>query len=73
MLLNGTEHCGNHTSCSNSNDDIYGFSCLCQAGYVSHRINYGQDLSVGVVLVLVFRLQGQGRVYRGRAQLWGQH
>ena len=41
MLLNGTEFCGNHTTCSNGNDDIYGLTCSCQEGYVSHRINYG--------------------------------
>ena len=41
MLLNGTEFCGNHTTCSNGDNDSYGLTCSCQEGYVSHRINYG--------------------------------
>ena len=41
MLMNGTEYCGNHTACSNNNDDSRGLACSCEAGYTAHRINYG--------------------------------
>ena len=41
-LLNGTEFCGNHSSCSNSDDQTYGVSCSCDPGYTEHTINSGE-------------------------------
>ena len=42
QLIDGFEYCGNHSYCSNSDDDSRGLTCGCDTGYTAHRIYFGQ-------------------------------
>ena len=47
--MDGFEYCGNHSKCTNNDDDTRGLTCECDSGYTEHRINFGMGNITNII------------------------